>query len=382
MKYMGSKRVMLYNGLGELILRRAKYVDRVADLFSGSGSVAWFAAQETRKPVVASDIQDYAVIMAKAVVERTAAIEPSTLETNWLKRATERRANSRLWRSAQELCESDIGIGRLVQRAKALCAEPSRVGPIWNAYGGHYFSPVQALTFDYLLRYLPQREPNRSVCLASTIVSAGKCAAAPGHTAQPFKPTRTAGPFLVDAWHKSPLEYCRKALRDICPRYAEIPGEARKSDAIEMAELLGSRDLVFVDPPYSAVQYSRFYHVLETVARGKCSPVAGVGRYPPIEDRPQSRYSNKSQAEEELENLLWILSEVGATVIFTFPQGDCSNGLSGEGVIDVASDWFNVTPAPVGGVFSTLGGNNLLRDARQPSNELILLMRPKRRRRS
>ena len=84
----------------------------------------------------------------------------------------------------------------LVGRARLLCQRRSRIGPIWNAYGGYYHSPVQALTFDYLLKYLPQREPERSVCLAAAISAASTCSASPGHTAQPFRPSETAGPFL------------------------------------------------------------------------------------------------------------------------------------------------------------------------------------------
>ena len=40
MKYMGSKRAMLQNGLGELLGREAADALRFFDLFAGSGAVA------------------------------------------------------------------------------------------------------------------------------------------------------------------------------------------------------------------------------------------------------------------------------------------------------------------------------------------------------
>ncbi len=257
-----------------------------------------------------------------------------------------------------------------------MCLLPTRIGPIWNAYGGYYYSPSQAITFDYLLKYLPTNHPTRTVCLASILMAASICAAAPGHTAQPFRPTDTAGPYILEAWGKDPTLYCENALRDICPRHAKTRGFSVQADAIDVVEDLTEKDLVFIDPPYSGVQYSRFYHVLESIATGQCQSVEGAGRYPPISDRPQSEYCNKTDAQNALEELLESLADVGATLIFTFPAGTCSNGLSGNLVIETASEWFNVYTKRAGGRFSTLGGNNAIRDARQEANELILLMKP------
>jgi hypothetical protein len=61
----------------------------------------------------------------------------------------------------------------------------------------------------------------------------------------------------------------------------------------------------------------------------------------------------------------------------TFPQQECSNGLSGEAVIDLAKHWFEVDVSSVVMRHSTLGGNNLQRAARRSSRELIMSMVPK-----
>lgn len=379
MKYMGSKRRMLREGLGDLISDRAQYVLRIVDLFCGAGSVAWYAAQNTTLPVVAVDLQAYAVVMAGAVIARNAPLDSDQMEKEkWLSKVRRARSKSRLLRAATALEEDSKNIGKLVQEARALCQkEPSGVGPIWGAYGGYYFSPSQALIFDYLLKHLPEDEPEQSVSLAATISAASMCAAAPGHTAQPFRPTQTAEPFIREAWGRDPLVYCRKALEEICPQYAKVSGETFIANAVEFATHLGSTDLVIVDPPYSGVQYSRFYHVLETIARGHCSPVSGAGRYPSISERPQSDFSKKSQSKLALQRLLTALSKAGVTVIFTFPAGECSNGLSGQTVIDMARMYFNVEVRLISGQFSTLGGNNNRRASRKPSRELLLLMQPK-----
>ena len=378
MKYMGSKRRMLRDGLGDLICDQAQYALRIVDLFCGAGSVAWYAAQNTAIPVTAVDLQIYAVVMARSVIARNFSLDPDQLKRKWLSNAKRARSRSRLFRTATVLQEDNKDIDKLIQESRALCQkEPSKVGPVWGAYGGYYFNPAQALAFDYMLRYLPTEEPERSVCLAATISAASMCAAAPGHTAQPFRPTQTAEPYIREAWGRDPFVYCRKALKEICPQHAKVSGEVFIADAIEFAADLKSSDLVIVDPPYSGVQYSRFYHVLETIARGYCSPVSGAGRYPPMSERPQSNFSKKSQSQLALERLLNALSTAGTTVIFTFPAGECSNGLSGQIVIDMAQMWFDIEVRVIGGQFSTLGGNNNHRASRKPSRELLLLMQPK-----
>jgi len=378
-KYMGSKRHMLANGLGDLIAREARRADRFVDLFCGSGCVSWFAAENTNCRVVAVDLQEYAAVLAGAVIRRGAPLQPASLAARWVSQAAEIRETARRCRDATRLARSGLEAPEHVRRARTLCNRPSEVGPIWSAYGGHYFSPLQALTLDCLLASLPRSEPRRTVCLAASIWAASRCAAAPGHTAQPFQPTPGAAPFVEQAWSRDPVALCEEALHEICPRHARTAGRTMVSDGIQVAASLRDGDLVFVDPPYSNVQYSRFYHVLETIARGSCGAVDGRGRYPPRQERPQSDFSRKRDAREGVVELLGALAKSRSTVIFTFPDRPCSNGLSGDTVMEVAREWFRVRVNTIEGNFSTLGGNNGRgsRSARQPSRELLLLLRPK-----
>src|ERR1700733_10071787 len=83
-KYMGSKRVMLTNGFGEMIIEQATHADRIVDLFAGSGAVAWFAAQATDRPVHAYDLQQFSAVLSRAVVGRTKRIDVEGLTKRWL----------------------------------------------------------------------------------------------------------------------------------------------------------------------------------------------------------------------------------------------------------------------------------------------------------
>ena len=375
-KYMGSKHALLANGLGQLILEEARHSKRIVDLFCGASSIAWYAAENTMLPVLAIDLQQYAVVLAKSVISRTNPIDASGLGRFWFDSIRSVLKTSEHWDSARELEVTQTNVAQHVEASRKLCSETPGSGPIWRSYGGYYFSPKQAATIDAMMQALPDEEPIRTVCLAATISSGSRCAASPGHTAQPFQPTPRAARYITEAWVKDPLEQARKALGQICALRANVAGDAVVGEAISVAPTLSSSDLAIVDPPYSGVQYSRFYHVLETIASGVEESVTGKGRYPPLTARPQSAFSNRSQSRGALVNLLENLSQAQATVIFTFPAGESSNGLSGDIVTEIAERLFDVQPRQVfSSRFSTLGGNNSNRAARLKSEELVLVLR-------
>jgi adenine-specific DNA methylase len=374
MKYMGSKRVMLQNGLGTLIKDELSTSKRFIDLFTGSGAVAWFAAVNHSVEVRAFDLQSYGVVLANAVLGRTEVLDGQAIWAPWEKSA--RALVSKL---------KPPTYSKLTQKAVRELREWSADHNDWvitRSYGGHYFSPTQAVWLDAFLTTLPKVPSHRSLALAALIEAASNCAAAPGHTAQPFQPTNSAKPHLIDAWERDVCFRTKNAITSLAGYRAKKIGHAAVSDANEAAGSIKRGDLVFVDPPYSGVQYSRFYHVLETIARGSCGEVSGTGRYPAREFRPRSKYSLKSESVNALDDLLKTVANRGARAILTFPDHNCSNGLSGKKVRDIATKYFAINEKTVKSRFSTLGGNGSGeagsegRAARHSANELILLLTP------
>lgn len=369
---------MLQNGLGKLISEVAPKHDRIVDLFCGSASVSWYAATKCDHPVVSVDLQTFAITLAGAVIRRTKGVSVEALIEGWVAEAITFAENSSLWREAKKIDNAGWNTVTWSKRSRAFCdtiANDSGL-VLCRTYGGHYFSPTQAILLDALLGTVP-RSDKREVCVSAVIIAASQCAASPGHTAQPFQPTRTAAMFLREAWLRDPIVYVKRALMTICPLYAKQKGTTLVGDAVDFARQCNRTDFVFVDPPYSAVHYSRFYHVLETIARGKCGEVSGIGRYPPPSERPASAFSRKGEANSAIQELLEALADAQSSVAITFPEGKCSNGLSGIEIAELAKKWFRIDHYGIKSRFSTLGGNNENRNARQVSNELILLLRPK-----
>lgn len=366
---------MLQNGLGELLGREVIGARRFVDLFAGSGAVAVHIARRFAIPVLAFDLQQYSTVLTNAVVSRQVKLDWQTTWNEWECRA-QAHLNTAKIPTAPKLTQA------IVAEFRSWCDEQAGL-PISKAYGGHYFSPQQAVWIDALRANLPQTEPANTVALAALIQAASQCAAAPGHTAQPFQPTRTAKFFLAEAWSKDIVSRTRAAFEILAGQFAQEPGGADVCDANQAAGLLQAGDLAFIDPPYSGVHYSRFYHVLETIAKGACGEVSGIGRYPAPAFRPRSKYSVGSESEEALEDLLETIALRGARAILTFPDHVCSNGLCGDSVREIAADHFRVREKEVHSKFSTLGGTGGSdgaqrgRVARHHASELMLVLEPK-----
>lgn len=364
---------MLQNGLGKLLRRELVGARGFVDLFAGSGSVASFAAQNFSIPVRAFDLQNYSVVVTGALIERTGPLDWERLWDNWFDRANA-RAVPRLPRLSARIDES------AVRASRRWCSAQADL-PITAAYGGHYFSSQQAVWLDSLRATLPKETVRRRVSLAALINAASQCVASPGHTAQPFQPTATALPFLSESWSRDVISRTRANLEMISRLHACVPGSAAQLDANSAAISLSEGDVAFIDPPYSGVHYSRFYHVLETIALGCCGGVTGIGRYPSSEFRPRSRYSVKSQSKVALSELLALVASNRAKAILTFPDHECSNGLSGDDVRHIAHDSFRVKEFVVETSFSTLGGQSSQsgagRLARRRARELILVLTPR-----
>lgn len=372
---------MLDSGLSgiisdSLISEPVKFVD----LFSGSGAVARWVAENHLVPVECVDSQLYAKVLGAAIIERSEKAAASVLN-DWIMSSQDlyHKRISDLQRLPNHALDSDT-----VYRQRAEAGSIDLPGFIARDYGGHYFSIDQGIAFDSLLETLPEGKSERLVALAALIESASSCAASPGHTAQPFQPTTNLLKHIDDAWHRDPFVYVARKADSFARRYALAGGgKAFKQDALLYAKdnvVPGS--VVFCDPPYSEVQYSRFYHVLEGIARGGWGEVHGAGRAPLGVDRFSSSFSSRRGSTAAFSELFHSLAENSATVIMTFPDHECSNGQSSKSLMSLAEEWFRVSSTEVEVSHSSLGasptsrGNRGNRVPRRDVKESVLFFSP------
>jgi adenine-specific DNA-methyltransferase len=354
---MGSKVGMLAGSLGAELLELAPGHERFVDLFAGSGAVGRFVATQVPVPVVAIDLMQFSGVISGATLERTSAIDADRLFTAWHGRARDwMREHEDLRAAAAALSgpitENDVFSGR------ALCEVRVRDAFIWSDYGGYYYSPLQALYLSAFHATLPPRAPHRVIALAALLRTASRASASPGHTAQPFRPTERLLPHLRSAWKIDIANEISRQVQTMASNHAQVKGKTVTGDGVAYASSrVHKRDLVFCDPPYSEAQYSRFYHVLEGIARGGWGAIHGAGRAPAGAERPSSDFSRRTRAVAATEQLLTALGRQGATVLWTYPEGERSNGLTVEAIRDHAAPHFNISETRIPMRHSTLGGS-------------------------
>lgn len=377
MKYMGSKRAMLQGGLDKTIAESLDGKGRFFDLFTGSGSVACHVAERFPVEVIATDLQEYAAVLARSVIGRTAPLSFDAWAPNWIAAAISRaERQSEAVRAAS--LQNRFDLAKLPdQAARARKLASASASDFVRAYGGWYFSPWQALLLDALRQEADPTADWYDTAVGAVIQTASRCAASPGHTAQPFKAETGAAPFLLESWRKDIIAQVTVSASALCGRHAKTAGRGYSADANDVVRTMREGDVAFIDPPYSSVHYSRFYHVLESLARGQVGDVSGMGRYPASDQRPSSEYSIPTRAEDALSQLLARLADVGATAIVTFPAGEASNRLSGVRIQELARPKFHVEAERFLSRFSTLGGDQKHRTARQEAEEMILTLRPR-----
>lgn len=217
-------------------------------------------------------------------------------------------------------------------------------------YAGTYFGLRQALSLDHLrckiahLRDKGTITPwEQDALLCALLSAASACAFTPGkHFAQPHKirdgkDKAFARQRVIQDRSLSITALFTEALERV---FASASSITSHNAAYQMSlealmlspELLGRIGVVYADPPYTAQQYSRFYHVPEILV-SYCTPELQVvsgqvtsGLYPV--DRFKSRFSSKRQAPAAFADLFSFCKKLDAPLLISYSatgSGDTGN---------------------------------------------------------
>lgn len=218
---------------------------------------------------------------------------------------------------------------------------PYRLATI--TFGHGYFGVRQAMELDSL-RFAIDTSPaltgdERKWALVALLQTCSKAANAPGHFAQ-FLHTRDAATFtrVRRARQRGIWNQFLTDLEAITPYGSAEWRTGNRSfcaDALALARGLKRRKqrpaTVYADPPYTKDQYSRYYHVLETMVLYDYPRADGCGRYRPA--RFQTPFSRVSEVVAAFEALAAGSADAGAALVVSYP----SNGLLLEADSDVPS---------------------------------------------
>ncbi|TSC58027.1 MAG: XRE family transcriptional regulator [Parcubacteria group bacterium Greene0416_79] len=139
-------------------------------------------------------------------------------------------------------------------------------------FGGKYFSRSSAKVIGFIRDDIEKKkniltEKEYYVLISSLLYAIDKIANTVGH---------------YDAYFKKTLVDDTFAMRSIFPIQVEDV-EVYREDANVLARKIHT-DIVYIDPPYNSRQYSRFYHVLETLVKWDQPKLYGTALKPTEEN--------------------------------------------------------------------------------------------------
>jgi adenine-specific DNA-methyltransferase len=202
-------------------------------------------------------------------------------------------------------------------------------------YANNYFGIRQAVEIDALVSSINFALRSGSLSLEQqnwALVALGRAmlriANAPGHFAQFLKPKAGSYKVYLRQRRRSVWEEFLTSIDTIKPAHSSdwrVKNRTFNEDSLDLLERLSgeaiSPSVVYADPPYTDDQYSRFYHLLETLVLYDYPAVTGAGLYRP--GRFTTPFSLKSQVATAFSRLVNSVAEMNADLVLSYP----TNGL-------------------------------------------------------
>lgn len=336
--YMGTKKEFA-DAVADVIGRAKPGV--LLDAFAGMGAVA--EAVGPRRPVWTNDVQRFAHLVGQCRFTDTNEPPPPDLLRDKLTPRFEAHLAALVHASGAAIESSDAAyaaddfahMAKSLEKAAATEVSQTAYSCFLRTYRDGYFSARQAAEIDALRFAIDASKTDGDLTESEgdwALVALGraclKVANTPGHFAQFLRPSaanfrrvKAQGKRSVWAeWHRSlgllaPVGTAewRKDNRASCADSLQLlTGDAEEKENIRV---------VYCDPPYTDDQYSRYYHIWETLIEYDYPEVTGAGRYRP--GRFATPFSLKTKAVQAFKDLIGAASRLDADLVLSYP----TNGL-------------------------------------------------------
>lgn len=381
-RYMGTKRHMA--GYVRAAIETLQPTGRVVDLFSGMGSVA-DSLQDTAS-VVTNDALSFTAALSRArftgaeretspqaAAERLRASFIRQLDALTSLFAAELSREEEVLRgSRDDLADymstaAHVGnspIARQSARAAANAADNEHYKLAALYFSAGYLSLRQAIEVDALRAAIDADlgHGERDWLIGAWIAAVSRLVNAPGHTAQYLKPNSDSSrERIARTWRRPMWSEFEKTL-DAVGQVGSPAWRSRNTvyvgDALDLVTAGELQDigLVYADPPYTKDQYSRYYHLYETLYRYDFPDSSGAGRN--RSDRFTTGFSLKSAVVASFHDLCRGVARMRVPLVISYP----SSGLlhdAGVRVESVAAQHFTrVEVHSVAARHSTMGASN------------------------
>lgn len=369
LNYLGSK-LRLLDFIENHIQRITPIGSGVCDLFAGSGCVSYRLSSQYK--VTACDIQNYSAIICEALLRRHSISEDTIfsfkedvlnsknailknifapliqLELNAIQGKDLETLTDIVEHGSLEVFRIDAPespLSPLQQQVADALVKSQLMGCeslISRYYGGVYFSYTQAVQIDIILSAIRKVENrvNKKVFLAALLSTVSDVVGTVGkHFAQPIKARDSKGnikPLVYNKAVKDKTIDIEQLFYEWLDKYislskSEYQHSIYQGDYMSCIETLSEEvRTIYADPPYTRDHYSRFYHVLETIAlddspeistvtiKGKTRVSNGIYR----KDRHQSPFCVRSKAPNAFDDMFRAIAKARKNLLLSYSPYD------------------------------------------------------------
>ena len=355
--YMGSK-AALSAQLCEIIHEFESPHTVVVDLMCGSGAMSGAFAKTW--PTIASDAQMFSRLLARVQGGGMSSVQAVAIADSVLESARQKFETMPTWLREHAAKEDEfihkeltetifLDIVRWLQafdlernnREVALgflSAAGADYSLFTNLYANLFFGVRQAYEIDCLRFGIDNISDPREKewALGALICATSQCAFSyGGHFAQPkldvARPDNIKK-VAVEMLQKRSLSvshefYSRlvslaEESENVANEVQLVPGPWQSAIDTIRASTQGRQVCVYLDPPYTRDEYSRYYHVLETLVRYESGPISGKGRIPArgSENRFASPFNSRNSevVEDHIASILRTCLKNGWSCLWSY----------------------------------------------------------------
>ena len=240
-----------------------------------------------------------------------------------------------------------------------------------STYQGTYFGLRQCIELDAVRKGIDVAAPEhdrtlagvRRWMLAALGAAASRCSNSTGHFAQYLTVSASNVRRVTSQRRRSIHQEWLVSLRATSQVGNYAWRKANRTFNFDACDLLAKLEtdrtapaVIYADPPYTSDQYSRYYHLLETLVHYDYPEVSGKGLYRP--DRFVSKWSLKTKVRLSFHSLIAHAAALRSSLVISYP----TNGLlpnSEQAIPEMLREYFrSVTRlTPFAHQHSTMGAS-------------------------
>jgi adenine-specific DNA-methyltransferase len=379
-KYMGSKRDLIKEILETI--NEIHDGEPICDLFGGtnilSGALGKFVS------VYANDIQEYSSVLAKTYLGNYEwnnyknIVEDVVLQAQNHVNSIQNRYPNLQFDYNQNFSLNEFNAIEQ-QQQELIYNEFNDVEHhlFIKNYSGTYWSFEQCLWIDALRISANSysQSPVYYPILASLMHAMAYNAQSTGHYAQYRDANNLASMNDILIYRrKEILPYFKKKFEELIQFTGKnnIKHEVTTLDYRDCIDQIPSKTLVYADPPYVFVHYSRFYHALETLVKYDYPKVEYKGRY--RNDRHQSPFCKKTEVVGAFREMFEKIKAKSSKLILSYSN---SGMISLERILELAQnifgDNYDINVKAIDYIHSTMGRSE---DKSRTVKEYLIVVKP------